>query len=380
MNLRTVTRGDAALAFAALLLLISSFLPFLTVDSSICAQVPGASCSTNAWSSDLFPLLPGVFLLGIIGALLVVLSHLLPAAPKPAGITLSHWGTVLTVAAAWSALWSLFSGGTSESLGAGAYLGFLGALIGAVAAVATPLVPALAAPLAPRQSQPGPGGYPQGQSGTFYQGQPVQQGHPGQPFSGPQPTPQQGGYGYPQQGYPQQGGQPEAQQPSPYGYGYPQQGLHQQGGQQSGQQGGQPFGNPATAAPAPAPAPTPTPTPEDVPPPQQDRATALLKPVQPEPAAAEPAAEAEPEPAPAEASGATPVVTPEPAPSFAPFWFAVPAVRTLAPEQGEGGAPVGELVPGTWYLAIAQVGESLLTQTQEGKRGVLTDTSGIQRG
>ena len=364
MNLRTVTRGDAALAIAALLLLISSFLPFFTINSSLCSQA-GVSCSTDAWNSGSFPLLPAVFLLGIIGALLVVVAHLLPAAPKPAGIELSHWGTVLTVSALWSALWSLFGGGPDVSIGAGAYLGFLGALIGAVAAVATPLVPALAAPLLSAQPQ-GQGGYPQGQPGTFYHGQPVQQGHPGQPFGGPQTpqAPQQGGYGYPSQG-----GQPEAQQPAPYGYGYPQQGLHQQSGQSFG----------GSAAPAPTPTPTPTPAPAPAPAPedaapQQDRATAMLKPVQPQPAAAEPEAEAAAEPAPAPAAAA------EPVPSFAPFWFAVPAVRTLAPEQGEGAAPVGELVPGTWYLAIAQVGESLLTQTQEGKRGLLTDVSGIQRG
>jgi hypothetical protein len=375
VNLRTVTRGDAALAFAALLLLISSFLPFFTINASICSQDPGLNCSTNAWSSDNLPLLPAVFLLGIIGALLIVAAHLRPGAPRVAGIELAHWGTVLTVAALWSALWSLFGGGPDVSLGVGAYLGVLATLIGAGAAVAAPRVPALAAPLV--SGQPQQGGQPQGQSGTFYHGQPVQQAHPGQPFSGPQG----GGYGYPSQ---------TGQQPSPYGYGYPQQGLQQQGLQQ---QSGQPFGNPAATAPAPAPTPTPAPAPEDAAPPQRDRATALLKQVQPEStaaestaaeaAAAEAAAAAEPTPAATPATPVAPAATapaPEPAPSFAPFWFAVPAVRTLAPEQGEGGAPVGELVPGTWYLAIAQVGEALLTQTQEGKRGVLTDTSGIQRG
>ena len=354
MNLRTVTRGDAALAFAALLLLIASFLPFFTLDSSICAQA-GVNCSTNAWSSANFPLLPSVFLLGIIGALLVVLSHLRPgAAPRPAGIELGHWGTVLTVAAFWSALWSLFGGSTDVSIGAGAYLGFLGTLIAAGAAVAGAQVPALSAPLLPAAPQQ-QGGYPQGQPGALYHGQPVQQAQPGQPFHGPQ----QGGYGYPNP-LSQTMQQPEAQQPSPFGYGYPQQGVQQE-------QSGQPFGTPA-ATPAPAPAP------QDAAPPQVDRATAMLKPVQPEPEpAAAPEAEAAPEPTPAAAAA------PEPAPSFAPFWFAVPAVRTLTPEQG-GGAAVGELVPGTWYLAIAQAGDALLTQTQEGKRGLLTDTSGIQRG
>ena len=39
-----------------------------------------------------------------------------------------------------------------------------------------------------------------------------------------------------------------------------------------------------------------------------------------------------------------------------------------------------ELAPGTWYLAVEQRGQSLIAQTQDGRRGVLQDTTGIQRG
>ena len=366
MNLRTVTRGDAAVAGAALLLLISSFLPYYSASDS--TGFGTSTFTANAWHSAFFPLLPSVFFLGVIAAVLILLGRLLPQDPKPAGIPLGHWGTVLAVAAFWGALWSLFGGGSGTGHGFGAYLALLFALVLAGAAIVTPLIPQLTAPLlpnAPAGAPPvGPGGYPaygqQGQPGQypypqqqFQQGEPVQQAQPGQPFSGPQDpaAPQQGGaYGYPQQTGPQApsyGGQFGAQAP----------------------------------APAPTPTPVPAPAPQDVPPPRyqdqpepQDHATAMLipavkrqsEPVQPEPEAQPDLTKAEPEAA--------------AAPAFAPFWFAVPAARSLAPEEDAEGASVGELVPGTWYLAIAQHGDALLTQTQEGRRGLLADTTGIQRG
>ncbi|MEU2896975.1 hypothetical protein ACWC4E_17865 [Streptomyces sp. NPDC001273] len=70
---------------------------------------------------------------------------------------------------------------------------------------------------------------------------------------------------------------------------------------------------------------------------------------------------------------------PAPAGDFSPFWFAVPVPRPLFPEDGSP-TPIAELAPGTWYLAVEQRGQSLVAQTQDGRRGVLQDTSGIQRG
>ncbi|MES9519321.1 DUF5336 domain-containing protein [Streptomyces capoamus] len=64
---------------------------------------------------------------------------------------------------------------------------------------------------------------------------------------------------------------------------------------------------------------------------------------------------------------------------FSPFWFAVPVARPLFAEDGSP-APIAELAPGTWYLAVEQRGAALVAQTQDGRRGVLQDTSGIQRG
>lgn len=68
-----------------------------------------------------------------------------------------------------------------------------------------------------------------------------------------------------------------------------------------------------------------------------------------------------------------------PVQGFAPFWFAVPVTRPLYPEDGSP-SPVAELTPGTWYLAVDQRGGALVAQTQDGRRGVLQDTTGIQRG
>ncbi|MET8948173.1 hypothetical protein ABZX30_32715 [Streptomyces sp. NPDC004542] len=69
----------------------------------------------------------------------------------------------------------------------------------------------------------------------------------------------------------------------------------------------------------------------------------------------------------------------QPAADFSPFWFAVPVPRPLFAEDGSQ-APIAELAPGTWYLAVEQRGAHLVAQTQDGRRGVLQDTSGIQRG
>ncbi|WP_369143966.1 DUF5336 domain-containing protein [Streptomyces sp. R44] len=136
------------------------------------------------------------------------------------------------------------------------------------------------------------------------------------------------------QPYGMQPGQP-GQPGVPGGYGYP--GAQQQpyGAPHDPSQGaGQPFGAQAAA-----------PQPQAV--------------QQPEPQAAAPA--------------------PQPASDFAPFWFAVPVARPLYAEDGSQ-APIAELAPGTWYLAVEQRGPGLVAQTQDGRRGVLQDTTGIQRG
>ena len=57
----------------------------------------------------------------------------------------------------------------------------------------------------------------------------------------------------------------------------------------------------------------------------------------------------------------------------------MPVPRPLFAEDGSGGQ-IAELTPGTWYLAVDQRGPALIAQTQDGRRGLLQDSSGIQRG
>ncbi|MFD5325409.1 DUF5336 domain-containing protein [Streptomyces sp. NPDC127092] len=146
-------------------------------------------------------------------------------------------------------------------------------------------------------------------------------------------------------------GAPRPQTPQPYGmqpgqggvpggYGYPGAPQQPYGAQPDPSLGGQPYGaQPQAHQPQPVPGP-------------QDAAAQQHQ--QPQAAAA-------------------------PAGDFAAFWFAVPAARPLYAEDGSA-APIAELAPGTWYLAVEQRGQALVAQTQDGRRGVLQDTTGIQRG
>jgi hypothetical protein len=278
VNIRSLTRGDGVVIGAAVLLFIASFLD--TFDGSG-DDIP------NAW--DNLGLVMSMYVGGIIGAVLIVISRALPQPPKLVGLEVAQLGVGLTIFAAWTSFWSIIDplgaveelfgafGNSEPDAGAGLILGLIAALVLAAAAIATPLVPALKAALvgAPRPAAP-------------------------QPY-GAQPP---GGYGYPGAG---------AQ--APFGASQPQPG-----------QPGAPFGG------------------QPQPQPQQ--------------------AQAAPQP---------------PAGDFSPFWFAVPVARPLFAEDGSQST-IAELAPGTWYLAVEQRGANLVAQTQDGRRGVLQDTTGIQRG
>ncbi|MFD6424285.1 hypothetical protein [Streptomyces sp. NPDC060198] len=272
MNIRSLTRGDGVVIGAAVVLFIASFLDLSGYD---CPR--GVDCSgfdsASAWDS--LSLLMSIFLAGVIGAALLIVSRSTPGR-KIVGLDLGQFGVALTVFALWTAFWTTIDAGDA---GAGLILGLLATLVLAGAAVAGPLVPALKAPLSsgprPAPATPSPyGAQPQGQ-----------------------------GYGYPgQQPYGSQAGAPQPGQPQPFG---------------------------AQSAPQAAQAP--------------------------------------------QSGGAAPAA------DFAPFWFAVPVPRPLYGEDGSSGQ-IAELAPGTWYLAVEQRGQTLIAQTQDGRRGVLQDTSGIQRG
>ncbi|WP_438947961.1 hypothetical protein [Streptomyces durbertensis] len=282
----------------------------------------------NGWSNLYWPVLPAIFLPGLISAGLTVGSRFLPENTQFLGLKLTQWGVALAVFATWSAVWTLTRkfGSVIDNLnvGAGQWIALLALFLLTGATIAGSYVPALRVPLISGSGT---------NAGLTPYGQP-QQGQPGQPHLG---QPQPGGYGYPgahQPGQPQPGqqqpGQPQPGQQQPGGYGYPapqQQGQPSYGGPQQGgpQQGGQ-------AQPA-----------------------QHQQPAQPQPQAT------------------------APDPNFQPFWFAVPAARPLFGEDGSPN-PIAELAPGTWYLAVEQRGQALIAQTQDGRRGVLQDTSGIQRG
>ncbi|MGW9117957.1 protein kinase domain-containing protein [Streptomyces sp. NPDC055663] len=64
---------------------------------------------------------------------------------------------------------------------------------------------------------------------------------------------------------------------------------------------------------------------------------------------------------------------------FSAFWFAVPEPRQLVAEDLSPRVEA-ELFPGAWYLAVGQHGQALIAQTEDGRRGLLWDTTRIQRG
>ncbi|MEV0371994.1 DUF5336 domain-containing protein [Streptomyces sp. NPDC050636] len=292
MNIRSLTRGDGVVIGAAVLLFIASFLP--ATGGPDCSGPLAKYCEAQDYDSDnawaILSVVMSIYVAGVIGAGIIVISRALPQPRKVAGLDLSQLGVALTIFSAWTAFWTIIDAGNA---GAGLIIGLISTLILAGAAVATPLVPALKVALV---GAPKPAASPYGA------------------------TPNQG-YGY-----------PGAQQPS-QGYGYP-------GGQQG--QPGQPGygGQPAPAG-----------------------GTA---------GGAQGAAPQGAAPAGATPAGGTPS-------DFAPFWFAVPVARPLYGEDGSP-SPIAELAPGTWYLAVEQRGQALIAQTQDGRRGVLQDTTGIQRG
>ncbi|MGW3571257.1 hypothetical protein ACWDSL_46520 [Streptomyces sp. NPDC000941] len=275
MNIRSLTRGDGVVIGAAVLLFIASFLDFYSYSCS--GQYCGGDApSVNGWKSDFFPVLPSIFLAGVLAAALIVSARFQPAGRNLFGLSLDQWGTALAVFAAWSSLWTIIGGPDGLDKGVGQILGLIANLALAAGALLTQRIPALKLPL-----MSAAGAAPS-------------------PYGAPAPQP---GYGYPGPG----GVQPGA--PAPYGA-------------QPGQPA-PPFG----AQPGPG---QPTPPP---------------------------------------AAGS----------DFAPFWFAVPVARPLYAEDGSSST-IAELAPGTWYLAVEQRGQALVAQTQDGRRGVLQDTTGIQRG
>ncbi|WP_424213976.1 hypothetical protein ACN20G_18925 [Streptomyces sp. BI20] len=189
MNIRSLTRGDGVVIGAAVVLLIASFLDYYSFD---CGRLAVDCGGASAWSLDLVPLvLPTVFLPALGAAALAVVPKFAPLDRSVLGLTPNAWATVLAVLAAWAALWSLNTPGTSD-VGAGLILAFLGSLAIAGVLLFGSRVPALAAPLVPAggpRPSGGPGAGPAGGPGA------PQWGTPGQPGVGQPHTGQPGGFG-----------------------------------------------------------------------------------------------------------------------------------------------------------------------------------------
>ncbi|MFP8903718.1 DUF5336 domain-containing protein [Streptomyces atacamensis] len=277
------------------------------------------NCTVSSWDSALFPLLPTVTLAALIAAALLVLGRITPGERKVAGLGLDQWGTALAVFVGWAALWSMFStiAPDPEDLDLNRNIDLgAGAWLTLIGGLLMAAFAVLGNTVGALRAPLLPAPSPQAPN----------------PYG---PGPQAGGYGYPG-AQPGQPGQPMQGQPQG-GYGYP-------GGPQPGQPGQPMQGQPMQGQPMQG------------------------QPHQPY-GGGQPAQQQ-----------AAPVGGGAPAdPNFQPFWFAVPVARPLYGEDGSP-APVAELAPGTWYLAVEQRGQALVAQTQDGRRGVLQDTSGIQRG
>ncbi|HEY9331938.1 MAG TPA: hypothetical protein VIS09_27470, partial [Streptomyces sp.] len=123
---------------AAVVLFIASFLDYFDYGST-------SVDAPNSWDSLGNAI--GVYMVGVIGAALIVLSRSQPQPRKVVGLDLAQFGVAATVFTAWSLFWTIIDLGQIDA-GAGLILGLFASLALAAGAVASPLLPALKAPLA----------------------------------------------------------------------------------------------------------------------------------------------------------------------------------------------------------------------------------------
>ncbi|WP_406298734.1 hypothetical protein OG948_25760 [Embleya sp. NBC_00888] len=342
MNRKGITRGDAIVILAIVLIFIFSFFKYYEISASFGG---GSSSSSddddplgsgrsqskgwNAWTVNFYPLMPAVVLVPLLAVLLMVIGRFAAQPDKPVlGLAPRQWAIAFGVTGAISGFFAPFgaggmlgdmyegSGSSRYSIDTGptvfAWLMMVAGLVAALFLIIGDRIPSLAAPLfSPVPQQPwgypppnGTGGYPA----------------PVDPNTG-YPLPNATG-GYPPPAYPA---------PGATGAGAPMAGV-----------------------------------PAHMPPPDAGTGTGTAV---------------------AGGSGLTPAATGQPAPAaagqdareFAQFWFAVPEARPLAPTEGLSKTPVATLQTGQWYLAVAPHPGGVLVEV-DGVRGVLGDVSGIQRG
>lgn len=95
-----------------------------------------------------------------------------------------------------------------------------------------------------------------------------------------------------------------------------------------------------------------------------------------DPAAAEPAAAEQP--AMAEPVTSEPEPTPAPAPAFAPYWVLAPENRTVV--DLSTGAPLFDVGPTAWALAVGEHDGGLVIRSDDGRVGVLRTIDDLTRG
>ncbi|MGC0416622.1 hypothetical protein [Embleya sp. AB8] len=221
MDVRKLSRGDAVIGVAAVLIFIFSFLDYVGTKSGYAAR--GIDYSWNAWSGTLAPIVFAVVLTPILAGALFVLGGLLPQLKDKQilGLTARQWAVPLAAVSPINALWSIGHADNGVEMKFGGIMIILLVIVLSAAVIATAVVPALQAPLL---GAGGPAPAPQGQYGAP-QGQ---QQYGGAPYGGPQGpqgpqsyggAPQQAGFGAPAPQGPQGGfGAPQgpgAQQPTP---------------------------------------------------------------------------------------------------------------------------------------------------------------------
>ncbi|WP_436772884.1 hypothetical protein [Yinghuangia sp. YIM S09857] len=177
MDIKKLTRGDAIVAVAALLIFIFSFLAYVKAEVG--------DFSRNAWASELAPVVTSEVIIPIAAAVLYILGGLQPRPQVLFGLTLRQWAVPLAVVTPLNALWSLAAIPDGGEAGIGAIFIVIASLIMAGAVIANEMVPALKAPLGLGGGAAGaPAGAYGGQQGAPYGGQPA-----GAPYGG---APQQG--------------------------------------------------------------------------------------------------------------------------------------------------------------------------------------------
>jgi len=220
LNRKGITRGDAIVVLAVVLIFIFSFFKYYEVsatfrssddDSLLGGGGTTSSKGWNAWTVNFYPLMPAVVLVPLLAVLLLVVGRFVAQPDRPVlGLAPRQWATAFGVTAAISGFFAPFGAGgaigdmvndeaTSQfSVDAGptvfAWLMMVAGLVAALFLVIGDRIPSLGAPLfTPAPQQPwgympppngGTGGYPAPNVSAGYPPPAYPAPHPGAPMVG----------------------------------------------------------------------------------------------------------------------------------------------------------------------------------------------------